>query len=52
MTRTEDLLQHPPAMAEMAGGVLDAESHAAAPLAGHLDEVPLSLAQLEAETEM
>ena len=52
MTHTEDLLQHPPAMAEMAGGVLDSESHVAAPLAGHLDEVPLGLAQLEAETEM
>lgn len=52
MTGAEEMLNHPPAMAEMAGGVLDAESHAVSPVhPGHPEEVPASLAQLEAETE-
>lgn len=52
MTGAEEMLAHPPAMAEVAGGVLDAESHATSPVhAGHPEEVPLGLAQLEAETE-
>lgn len=50
MTHADDLLAHPPAMAEMAGAAIDAESHEHAP---HLetDEVPAGLAALEAETE-
>jgi len=52
MTGAEQMLNHPPAMAEMAGGVLDAESHTASPVhTGHPEEVPPGLAQLEAETE-
>ena len=52
MTHAEDLMTHPPAMAEMAGGVLDSESHAEAPVAaGQAAEVPPGLARLEAETE-
>ena len=48
MTHSEDLLAHPPAMAEMAGAALDAEEHHLPP---HLDPVPEGLAALEAETE-
>ena len=50
MTHEKELLEHPPAMAEMAGAAIDAESHHVAP---HMepDEVPPGLAALEAETE-
>ena len=50
MTHTEDLMVHPPAMAEMAGAAIDSESHVVAP---HFepDAVPPGLAALEAETE-
>jgi hypothetical protein len=52
MTSHDDLELHPPGMAEMAGGVLDSEHHATSPVeAGHPEDVPLGLAQLEAETE-
>jgi hypothetical protein len=52
MTNAQELMNHPPHMAEMAGGVLEAESHITSPVhAGHPEEVPLGLAQLEAETE-
>jgi hypothetical protein len=48
MTHEEELLAHPPMMAEMAGAAIDAEAH---PDAMHLDTVPPGLARLEAETE-
>jgi hypothetical protein len=50
MTHTDDLMDHPPAMAEMAGAAIESESHEAAP---HFepDAVPPGLATLEAETE-
>lgn len=50
MSHEKELLEHPPAMAEMAGAAIDAESHLVPP---HLEaaEVPDGLAKLEAETE-
>ncbi len=52
MTHSEELLNHPPAMAEMAGSALDSESHAASPVhPGHPEEVPLGMAQIETETQ-
>ena len=50
MSHEKELLEHPPAMAEMAGAALDFESHIHV---DHLepDEVPAGLAALEAETE-
>ena len=50
MTHEKELLDHPPAMAEMAGAAIDAESHVVVP---HFepDAVPPGLATLEAETE-
>ena len=50
MSHEEELLEHPPAMAEMAGAAIENEAHA------HVDhmepeEVPPGLAALEAETE-
>lgn len=50
MTHAEELLQHPPAMAEMAGAALETEAHVVAP---HMEpaDVPAGLAALEAETE-
>ena len=50
MTHTDDLMDHPPAMAEMAGAAIESESHEVTP---HFepDTVPPGLATLEAETE-
>lgn len=52
MTHSEDLLAHPPTMAEMVGGVLDAEEHPST-VTPHVavDDVASGLAALEAETE-
>ena len=52
MSKVEELMVHPPTMAEMAGGVLEVETHPAAPnFVMHPEETPLELARLEAETE-
>ena len=52
MTHAELLLEHPPAMAEMAGALLDNESHAHSPVEhAAAESVPAGLAALEAETE-
>ena len=52
MSKVQDLMMHPPVMAEMAGSVAEYESHPATlEVVGHMDEAPLELAKLEAETE-
>lgn len=52
MTHAQDLLEHPPTMAEMAGALMEEESHVTSPVAHVAAEtVPLSFARLEAETE-
>ena len=62
MTHTEDLMTHPPAMAEMAGGLPDADTEMARTVLDELEDeghgyaadghaVPPVLAHLAAETE-
>jgi|APEBP8051073178_1049388.scaffolds.fasta_scaffold90779_1 hypothetical protein len=50
MSHEEELLEHPPAMAEMAGAAIENEVHAHVE---HMEpeDVPAGLAALEAETE-
>lgn len=52
MTYHEELMVHPPKMAEMAGGVVEAEGHGM-PVTSEdgIGTVPTGLAALEAETE-
>ena len=52
MSKVEDLMMHPPAMAEMAGSALEFESHPeTSEFVMHMDETEPGLAKLEAETE-
>jgi hypothetical protein len=46
MTHTDDLMAHPPAMAEMTGGLLEAETASAA---GGVDSSGVVAAELNAE---